>query len=273
MFKGEMLRTVVGLVLGLIGIGVVGLFFFYSERVKIERTLVDASTHCPIERKKTIWGIVEVVPPATTRKTAVLIDATDRIPKEQRDSIGEWFRNSFTNMLIRFEEVAIFEVVPNDFVDESIPGEPYFNRCTPPIVANKWIENPRIVRKKFEKTFMQKKIQIIRSLASQREKRWSPILEKVTKLFRTYDRVILVSDLMQNTPKCFLYKIKGKNRILSTCMVHYSNQFNGKILNVIFLKRKRLYAIQDASLLQFWRNFAETNEGRFALVHEPPAIQ
>ncbi|MXY41048.1 MAG: hypothetical protein F4027_01625 [Rhodospirillaceae bacterium] len=92
MFKSEALKTIAGVVLGIVGVTVVGVFFFYSEKVKVERSLIDVATHCPIDEAKSVWGVYDVDPPKSTRRTAVLIDATDRIPEEQRNSIGRWLR-------------------------------------------------------------------------------------------------------------------------------------------------------------------------------------
>ncbi len=273
MFKGEALKTIAGIVLGIIGITVVGAFFFYSEKVKVERSLVDVATHCPLEQSKSVWGLYQVDPPRTTRRTAVLIDATDRIPKEQRDSIGKWFVEEFTKSLVRFERIAIYEILPQDNYALTSIQEPHFDQCAPPFEANKWIENPRAVRRAFEKKFMEKKLYIIRSLASQKEKKWSPILEIVDTLYRDYDRIVLVSDLMQNTPRCSLYKIRGRKRHFSRCGIRSLGRQKNTELSVVYLIREKIGRLQDDSLIRFWQEFAETRGGTFALAYEPPIIK
>ena len=201
----ELLKTAAGLVLGTVGLGVVLGVFFLSEKTKVERSLVDARSHCPLTASKTVWGLYEVHPPEASRHTAVVVDATDRISESQRDQIAAWFKNGFSESLVRFERVAIYEVRPKEDSPSPMLSEPQFDKCAPPVKANRWIENPRIVREQFEQQFMKEKLSVINTLASQDEARWSPIMEVLEILYKDYQRIILISDLMQNTPECSLY--------------------------------------------------------------------
>ncbi|MXY41049.1 MAG: hypothetical protein F4027_01630 [Rhodospirillaceae bacterium] len=179
----------------------------------------------------------------------------------------------FTKTLARFEQIAVYEILPrNNYAAASIP-EPHFDQCAPPFEANKWIENPRAVRRTFEKEFMNRKLQIIQSLASQREKKWSPILEIVDTLYRDYDRIVLVSDLMQNTPRCSLYRIRGRERNFSRCGIRSQSRRGDKQLSVVFLAREKIERLQDASLIRFWQEYMEARGGTFIMAFEPPVIR
>ena len=271
--KGEIIKAILGAVLGAIGLAVVVGFFFFSEKVKVERSLVAAGNHCPMEKPKRVWGLVEVHPPSSERRTAVLIDATDRIPDTHRAIIDTWFEEGFTKTLIRFERVSIFEVRPQQGTPDPKLDEPHFDQCAPPVKANKWIENPRLVRQNFEQNFMKKKLDVIGALASQEEARWSPIIEVIEELFERYDRIVLVSDLMQNTPDCSLYQRRHQRQGLVGCKQFSLTRFNEKNLEVIYLKRNKISRLQGKFLLSSWRNFIESKKGQFSIEVELPTIQ
>ena len=269
---GEILKTVAGIVLGIVGLFVVVSFFFFSEKVKIERSLVDANTYCPIDKPKSIWGIYEVHPPNSPKNTAVLIDATDRIPESHQNLISTWFKEDFTKSLGRFEKVAIYEVRPQEDSSNPVLNEPSFNQCAPPAEANKWVENPRLVREKFEESFMNRKLLVIKSLASQDEAQWSPIMEVLENLFGDYDRIVLVSDLMQNTPDCTLYRRHNTAQNYPSCQLSSQIFLDKKTLDVVFLKRQKIISLQGNALLDFWRRHVETRNGTFLVKAELPVI-
>ena len=264
----ETLKTAAGIVLGTIGLCVVLGFFFFSEKVKVERSLVDARTHCPLALPKSVWGLYEIHPPDGSGRTAVVIDATDRIPESHRTLIGAWFEEDFTKSLVRFERVAIYEVRPRKDSASPAIGDPHFDRCAPPAKANKWIENPRMIRQQFEQQFMKKKLSVIEALAAQSEARWSPILEVLAILFEDYDRIVLVSDLMQNTPECSLYRRRDGRRYQSGCALYAQTSLDKKSLDVLFLKRDKIVSLQDSALLQFWQKYMEARRGTFSVETE-----
>ena len=269
----ETIKTLAGVLSGAVGLVVVLTFFFLTEKVKTERSLIDVTTHCPLERPIKVWGMYEVRPPDGLRRTAVVIDATDQIPSTHRNLIADWFKRDFTNTLLRFERVAIYEVRPEENSPDPLLGKAHFDQCAPPNVANKWIENPRFVRKQFEQEFMYKMLSVIESLASQSEAQWSPIVEVVEELFKEYDRIILISDLMQNTPGCSLYQKLDNLSDKRNCRLLSHVSFEEKSMVVIFLKRKGIQTLQGDSLLNFWPKYIEGKRGSFLLETELPIIK
>lgn len=262
----EALKTIAGFVLGTVGLVVVLGVFFFHEKTKVERSLVDTQTYCPLTVSKSVWGLYDVQPPEEARRTAVVVDATDRIPELQRDQIAAWFEEGFTESLVRFERVAIYEVRPRGSTSSPMLDEPQFDQCAPPIKANKWIENPRLVRAAFEQQFMKEKLWVVDALASQDEAQWSPIMEVLEVLYRDYQRIVLVSDLMQNTPDCSLYRRRSSGEYSAKCLDFSEISLDNRRLEVVFVKRSKLILLQDGVLLAFWRNRMEERGGAFSVV-------
>lgn len=260
----EAIKTTAGLVLGIVGLSVVLTVLFFSEKTKVERSLVDRETHCPLTAPKNVWGLIEVKPPETNRYTAVVIDATDRISELRRSEIVDWFKNTFGESLARFERVAIYEVRPREESPIPMLSDPDFDKCAPPVRANKWIENPRLVREQFEQQFMKEMLSVVDGLASQDEARWSPIIEVLQILYEDYQRIVLVSDLMQNTPDCSLYQRQSDGRYHSGCQDYSRVSLDNKNLEVVLIRRSKLVSLQDSALMEFWKNFMETRRGTFS---------
>ena len=91
-------------------------------------------------------------------------------------------------------------------------------------------------------------------------------------LFADYDRVVLVSDLMQNTPDCSSYQSRDGVREQSGCRTDSRAHLDGKSLNVVFLRRGSISSLQDGSLLNFWREYMEARSGAFVIEIELPTI-
>ena len=260
-----MFKTVAGFILGAVGLVVVLGIFFFHEKTTIERSLVDAQTYCPLTVSKSVWGLYDVQPPKVDRRTAVVVDATDQIPETQRKRIAEWFEKDFTESLVRFEKVAIYELRPRRDSSGPMLNEPQFDRCAPPATANKWIENPRLVRANFEQQFMKEKLSVIDALASQDEARWSPIMEILEILYGDYHRIVLVSDLMQNTPDCSLYQRRDNGEYSEGCLEFSGISLDNRRLEVVLVERSKLVSLQDGVLKAFWRNHMEERRGAFSL--------
>ena len=267
----EWIKTTLGVLCGIIGVGIVLTPFFFSEQTKVERSLVDPDTHCPVAKAKSVWGIHKVHPPMEGGRTAVLVDATDRIPALHRELIGNWFRRDFTESLARFERVAIYEVRPHTHTAMPMLNAPLFDKCAPPVQANIWIENPRKVREKFETQFMATMLHVVRLLASKEEAQWSPIVEMVGHLFeeKKYDQLILISDLMQNTPDCSMYRRPSSCQESAACRPFSQRALQDKRLRVLFLKRQKISSLQDGSVFSFWEQCIDGKGGIFSVENLP----
>ncbi len=269
MNKKELLKTLGGFALGLIAFSALAGLIFITHWEEKSRSLIDqaaekSSSFCPQENSVKVWGFYEMFPPKIPRRIAVVIDATDKIPGPQRSEIVDWFKHEFVDTLAEFSKVTMYQL------NESISDEqPEFEKCAPPWEANPWIENPRMVREKFEEGFHNQLLVDVESLASGDEKKYSPILEMIEKIFDTHDEMILVSDLMQNTFGYSLYKNSGNHDYRDFLSSPYTAEIiknqQDKKLTAIYITRKKLGQWQNKELREFWREYMESNGGEFEL--------
>ena len=270
----EMLKTVGGIILGIAGIAICVGFLFISDLEQQRRALIEPETLCPVSQSVKVWGIYEIYPPEIPRRVAVVIDATDNIPAIQREEVLNWFRGNddFTSSLMRFERVRIIQL------DEDIEDQqPEFDQCAPPAEANPWVENPRLVRERFEQIFLGDLIGVVESLASRSESSFSPILEMVKHMFASHDRVILVSDLMHHVQEYSLYRSPQQNHTYEDLLrTEYADtiilNMQEKELEIIFLNRKKLELHQNETLRNFWRDHMQRNGGQMEIVLTPSTI-
>ena len=260
--------------MGIAGIAICVGFLFISDLEKQRRQLIDPDTLCPISQSVKVWGFYEIHPPKIPRHVAVVVDATDNIPAMQREEILNWFRDNddFSSSLMRFERARIYQL------DENVEDQPTeFDQCAPPAEANPWIENPRLVREKFEEQFLGELIGVVESLATRSESSHSPILEMVKSMFTSYDRVILVSDLMHNVQEYSLYKSPQQRHMYEDYQrTPYAEtvklDMQEKELEIIYLNRKKLEPLQNETLRNFWRAHMERNRGQMEIVLMPSTI-
>ena len=277
MGKQETLKTAAGIVLGVVSVLILTAILYWSERERTARALIDVATYCPLYEPKKVWGVFVVRPPTIPRRTAILIDATDRIPKIQRIAIKTWFESEFTRVLARFERITIYELQPKEGnAQPALEEAPRFSQCAPPSKANPWIENPRLVRQAFEQKFIATMLTVIEALASGDEKPWSPILEATGQIFEDHDRVILISDLMHHTPDYSLYSSVGQSHSYTDYRIRVPTvsptRLEEKRLDVLFLRRKKLEQFQNESLFSFWREHLEGQGGAFEVETDLPVI-
>ena len=271
--KNDSLKTLGGIALAGVGLVILAGFLFVSHLEKARRSLILPDSLCPAEHSVKVWGFYEIFPPKVPRKIAVVIDATDQIPGEQRDEIADWFKSDFVHSLGRFAKVRIYQL------DEVIRDKaPEFEKCAPPSEANPWIENPRIVRETFEENFLNVLLAVVESLASGDEKRFSPILEMARKMFDSYDEIILVSDLMHHTAGHSLYKSVGEHNNYdkfsrTSYATTIAKNLGDKKLTVIYVIREKLKWRQNVALREFWRQHLENNGGEFVVAKTLSAIE
>jgi len=263
----EWLKTCLGLLLGIAGIAICAAFWFVVDYQNQKRAIINSSTTlCPEQSTKKIWaGLHEIIPPPIERRTAIVVDSTDRIAAHQRDEIQDWIQTEFVSSLSRFEQVSIYSL--SDF---SELGRPIFSKCAPPGKANPWIENPRLVREKFEKDFLQDLLAVVDSLASVEEADSSPILEMLEKVSREADRVVFISDLMHHTDDFSLYRSpRGEHDYQILADTEYAENFGAALadthLSVLLLPRTKLRKQQTSQLQDFWDSHMRSNGGQFSI--------
>jgi len=262
----EWLKTCIGMLLGIVGLAICASFLLLVDYQREKRSMIQ-DTFCPQNNSKTIWaGLVEIVPPPIKNATAIIIDSTDRIDNLQRNEIKEWIQDEFVHSLSEFEMVTIHSL--SDFSELETP---VFARCAPPIVANPWVENPRLMRQQFEEGFLSELLNIVSSLAEAKEADSSPILEALERVSRDADRVIIISDLMHNTDDFSLYSRnpQAKHDYQKFSLSEYAKQFGSSLaetdLSVLFIPRHKLRELQNSKLFEFWNTHMKSNEGQFSV--------
>lgn len=265
--NGRLRETVSGISLGVAGLAILLSLFLFVSYLKARQKLLDADSFCPVEQPVKWFGVFELTPPAVPRKIAVVVDATDRIPDAQKQEIADWFEidAKFVQSLDenRFSKVAIYRL--NEHISDEAA---VFEKCAPPLKANPWIENPRLVKKKFEDEFHAKLLKVVGDLADESRKEFSPILEMVESKFDSYNEIVLVSDLMHNTQGHSFYenvgRIPGYAEFARTSYARrIAKNRNGKKLTAIHIIRKHLVLWQNKSLREFWREHMESDGGEF----------
>lgn len=260
-------KTAGGCALSAIGVAVCVGLLFASHLEKARRELILPDSLCPVENPVKVWSFYKIFPPKVTREIAVVVDATDRIPGKQRDEIVSWFNaeSEFVRSLGRFDKVEIYQL------DEIVSDRaPVFKKCSPPSKANPWIENPRVVRENFEKKFLSELHDTVKSLAAQKEKNFSPILEMGEKIFDAHDEMILISDLMHHTARYSLYGGVGfRHDYDDYSRTNYADSIKknraDKTMTTIYIFREKLQQWQNKTLREFWVRHMESDGGEFAI--------
>ena len=140
-------------------------------------------------------------------RTAILVDATDSLSASQIKSVAEEV-NALRDRLALHEWVGVFVLNEDNIV---LPA-PKIALCNPgdASTANPLYQNPDQIRRKFEQKFRRPMEDAIRALAETPPQSTSPILEMIraVALDRNFDstkkrRLIIVSDMLQNTPPTY----------------------------------------------------------------------
>ncbi len=263
--NSDSFKTFSGVALTSVTLVILTGFLFVSHLEEARRGLILPDSFCPVEHSVKVWGFYEIFPPKVPHKIAVVIDATDQIPDQQRNEIADWFKSDFVRSLGRFAKVTIYKL--NEIISDEAPE---FEKCAPPSEANPWIENPRIVLEGFEKKFLNVLLDDVKLLVAGDEKNFSPILEMAEKMFDSYDEMILVSDLMHHTPGYSLYKNSGvhndyENFLKTPYADTIAKNRQDKKLTAIYLIREKLKQRQNATLSGFWQEHMESNGGEFVV--------
>ncbi|WP_019601022.1 hypothetical protein [Teredinibacter turnerae] len=178
--------------IGLIILCMVVIIIFYQHRPKY-----DPYTFCLL--------------PKVESHTSILIDKTDRYSKPQTQKI-RMILTSLSKKMIRGEKLTIYVVDA-----ENIHGkDPIFDSCSPGSEENysKLTEHRRIAKEKFDKLFYKKLESLLSELLTVEEHPKSPILEDLISLEKLDDfgnsvtnrRIILISDMLQNSDTFNIYK-------------------------------------------------------------------
>ena len=182
-------------VLGSIGYGT-----WYTDRL-----IVRPPDYCPTGTYPQVREGIEV-----PGHTAVLIDTSNEIPMEDAElafqKIDAWTRNSAPFL----QRLSIY-ALPESANDRAVRS--YGSWCIPKegAEANIIYENPVYVEAQFQR-FLAILQDMFQELVSREEAAQSPIVETIASLVQRnddLDSIVLVSDMLQNTPLWSHYTMEG----------------------------------------------------------------
>ena len=203
--------------------------------------------------------------------TAILVDVTDQVGAISRADVlahlDEYVSNSRED-----EMVLAYEAKP---VGSQI-GEPLLSVCHPgdPEAASEWTENPRLIRRRLEERFERPLEDLFADLLGREEAPTSPLMESVQSVAVSVlgrhenadlpKRLILVSDLMQNTRNLsFFRQSVDYDRFTATVGADaLSTDLRGAAVEILFVQRAAHRRLGDTrGLVDFWGRWIEDQGG------------
>ncbi|MGI9228675.1 MAG: hypothetical protein ACR2P9_02325 [Gammaproteobacteria bacterium] len=198
-------------------------------------------------------------------RTAVLLDATDRLCESQAKKVEEEIINNLLKQPDHDEWVGIFILHENNL---TLPA-PEIALCSPG-KANPLIQNPEWVQRRFEEKFQKPMAAAIKRLIQTSPHTTSPIHEmiKAVALDRNFDdptkkrRLIVISDMLQHTPPEYSHYRDGADFQVWRNSIHGRDfpQFSlsDVEVEVLYLKRTGDLArsVQNnEDHILFWKNY------------------
>jgi len=200
--------------------------------------------------------------------TIILVDQTDTLTESQFREVEKLILGLVED-LSEFEKVSIFAI---DTISDDVPL-PLFEKCIPrnPRDIDEWRENPREIRERYNKGFLDPFREDLISTFSGGSHGTSPIIETIQSVVsnhgldnRITDRhLIIVSDLMQNVPGYDHYRNDFDYRAYKATPHGKKSGINlvGVSVQIIYLWRPAMSPVDVDRHLLFWENFIEDNGG------------
>jgi len=225
-------------VLIIIGVSVVFLFLFaLSYKLKASADNYDPETLC---RNDGDYPVLKL-----------LIDKTDPWTGQGRERLAALIRR-IKGGLAEHERFSIFVLDENGLYSPS----PVFDMCNPGRgdQANSLYENPRLVQQQFEKKFQAPLDSMLDELLRPGVAAETPLLETVVGLRGEEDnaRLMLVSDMMQNSESLSLYRKHGTDIINGKVNDLCESPKNYKSVEVYYINRSQLTVSTRQEARNFW---------------------
>jgi hypothetical protein len=249
-----------GLLLALLGLGLIGAFGVGYWWVKETRPTLEAETNCP-----------------TTGPTGIhviLFDRSDPISDQQAQRIRQ--------AVERYKQDAPFGLRFDIYTfqgDTTHVLQPKLKICAlgKPGDANPWIENPELVRKRYETKFAAVLDQTVAELMRASKEKSSPIIESIRAAsitsFGSLDagqiplRITMISDMVQHTALNSQFQAEPNFQALSSSAAWPSMQpqLKGAQVNILYLLRptavRRGVPIQNRGHEAFWEQLITASGG------------
>ena len=223
---------------------------------------LDAVTLCPVKDGPTGY-------------TTIVIDRTDSFGPISKADVEVQLRD-IIDRTKESEKVSLFTV-------ESTEDEPLHSLisvCNPgsPDNVDEWKESPTIVKRNWKTKFQGPLDTLLNGLLTEEEAPLSPIMESIQSVSITNlggkkkslvpRRIILISDLMQNSQAWSLYSQKPDFSMFSKAL--QTRGLNPDLRNVsvelLFLQRNTKQRVNEKELLKFWISWVKAYGGKVSRV-------
>jgi hypothetical protein len=230
--------------------------------LKPDKVELDAVTRCPVKNGPIGY-------------TAIVIDRTDSFGSIAKADVEVQLRD-IIDRTKESEQISLFAV-------ESTENEPLrslISICNPgsPDNVDEWTQNPSLVKYNWRSKFQAPLDTLLNELLTEEEAPLSPIMESIQSVSITNlggkkkslvpRRVILISDLMQNSQAWSLYTQKPDFNMFSKAV--QTKGLNPDLRNVsvelLFLQRKTKQRVDETELLKFWISWVEAYGGKVSRV-------
>lgn len=245
------------LVLALAALGVVG-FFAHAHL-----------TRTPQDDKKTLCPAA-----GPLGHVVVLVDRSDPMTFTQRKSFSVVYRE-LVAQVPRGHLLSLY-ALGDDFMASA---EPLMELCNPGDGrdASNFDDNPGQRKRTYEKQYLKPFLEREEDLVTERPGNASPILEMVQLAsitgFRKHGvagekRLVIVSDMIQNTPHLNMYKGLPDHAAFTQTPYGIKSRADLQDVKVEFRMLMNTPAIQTERLLDFWKSHLRQSGGRLVL-HDP----
>ena len=203
--------------------------------------------------------------------TAILVDVTDQIGAISRADVlahlDEYISSSRKDeMVLAYEAKPVGSEIGNPLLSVCHPGDPE--------TASEWTENPRLIRRRLEERFRRPLDDLLAHLFGREEAPTSPLLESVQKVAVSVlgrqdhadlpKRLILVSDLMQNTDNLSFFRqsVDYDGFAATVGADALSTDLRGTAVEILFVQRAAHRRLEDTrGLIDFWQRWIEDQGG------------
>jgi hypothetical protein len=243
-------KIIAGLLLAalVLGGGAAGYHFLFGEGAP-QVVQLDKETLCPVDQP-------------TQRHSVILVDTTDALSDGQRQLVRQVI-DDFAAQALPFEKVSVFSI------DAAAAYEPkrLFSACSPKRGedADGFSEDPRRLEALWARDFGRPLDEAIAAEIAKGPQDSSPIIESVFAISLLYDfstavpfrRLVVVSDMLQNSPGLSLYKANAEYD-------SYAKSEHGELhrpdlrateVTLHYVIRPAVLARQNAANREFWTRF------------------
>jgi hypothetical protein len=224
--------------------------------------LVTLATIGALERRRVERDRADRAPASVgfLRSTLILLDLTDPLGPDDAQGLRVRLRNLVEFELAQGEVVSLYSV--GQYVDSDVRR--WFCRRYPGRDANALVETPRRIAARCDSLFtrpLDRELSAATASARSDRSDLAGSIREVTELqeFRPgipHRRLILASDLLQNTPQLSFYRTPPPTSELPAAWLReHRADLRGVVVEVLQIPRAGVPAAERSALRTFWRQY------------------